>query len=269
MRKLYKIIEDLAHFILPVILFCCKIKQGVIKFHFSSFRSFSIWIFQIKYWVKKNQFRFGKASIGLIILFFSLNPLQAQDKRLIELSGMVVTERGDEPVGLGFAEIQIKGSHRGVYANEKGFFSIAAQIQDTIEFRYLGYVPATYIIPDSLGSDHYTIFQIMVKDEILLPQTVIYPWPRKEFFKQDFLAMDVHESLAEIAKKNLAEENIKRLMNRTSYDAQASTSYFLTKQATSYYYYGQLQPMNILSPLAWIKFFEAWKRGDFKKKKKK
>jgi hypothetical protein len=33
-------------------------------------------------------------------------------------------------------------------------------------------------------------------------------------------------------------------------------------------YYGSRQPMNILSPLAWAEFFEAWKRGDYRKKKK-
>jgi hypothetical protein len=34
----------------------------------------------------------------------------------------------------------------------------------------------------------------------------------------------------------------------------------------SYYAGGQIPPMNILNPFAWAQFFEAWKRGDFKRK---
>jgi hypothetical protein len=35
------------------------------------------------------------------------------------------------------------------------------------------------------------------------------------------------------------------------------------------YYYKQAPPQNYLSPTAWMQFIEAWKRGDFKKKKRK
>jgi len=40
----------------------------------------------------------------------------------------------------------------------------------------------------------------------------------------------------------------------------------MRKQASNYYYYGQRPPMNIFNPIAWKKFFDAWKKGDFKKK---
>jgi hypothetical protein len=39
-------------------------------------------------------------------------------------------------------------------------------------------------------------------------------------------------------------------------------------RANQLYYYKQAPPQNFLSPVAWMQFFDAWKRGDFKKKKK-
>ena len=40
----------------------------------------------------------------------------------------------------------------------------------------------------------------------------------------------------------------------------------MAEQARQAVYYGQQQPMNILNPIAWGQFFEAWKRGDFRRK---
>jgi hypothetical protein len=36
---------------------------------------------------------------------------------------------------------------------------------------------------------------------------------------------------------------------------------------TRIYYSGQAPPLNILNPLAWAKFIQAWKDGDFKQEK--
>jgi hypothetical protein len=41
----------------------------------------------------------------------------------------------------------------------------------------------------------------------------------------------------------------------------------MRQQSREYVYIGQTPPMNIFSPLAWGQFFQAWKNGDFKKKK--
>jgi hypothetical protein len=202
-----------------------------------------------------------------LVCFFSLIRVHAQEQNLIQLSGMVMTDQDGEPKGLPFAEIAILNSPRGTYSDGKGFFSLAVQKRDTVVFQYIGYKSAWFVVPDSLSSDRYTLFQILTKDTIFLPQTVIYPWPRKEFFKQEFLAMDVTDKLADIAATNLAQERIRSLMSSTPADGRESSSLYLRQQAQNYYYMGQLRPMPILSPLAWIEFFKAWQRGDFKRKK--
>ena len=209
-----------------------------------------------------------KLYIYTIFCFLVLaSTLSAQDNSLIQISGMVVSEHKAEPVGLPYAEVYIKGTNRGGWADQNGFFSIAVQKLDTLVFRYIGFKSAEYVVPDSLYTDRYTIFQILTRDEILLPQTVVYPWPSKEHLRQEFLAMDVTDKMQDEVQKNLAEQTIKKLIEITPADAQASTSLYLQQQASAYYYKGQFKPMNILSPIAWIQFFEAWKRGDFKRKK--
>ena len=49
-------------------------------------------------------------------------------------------------------------------------------------------------------------------------------------------------------------------------DAREATNMYMNKQAQSLYYAGQQAPQNILNPLAWAQFIQAWKRGDFKSK---
>jgi hypothetical protein len=57
------------------------------------------------------------------------------------------------------------------------------------------------------------------------------------------------------------------MRNSVPYDGRENADYYLRQQASSYYYIGQTPPMQIFSPIAWKEFFDAWKRGDFKKKK--
>ena len=190
-----------------------------------------------------------------------------QNYRLVQLSGMVMTDSDGEPKPLPFAEISILNTSRGVYSDVKGFFSLAVENGDTLVFNYIGFKPAYFTVPDSLHKDHYTIFQIMTRDTIYLPETIVYPWPDKNYFKQEFLAMDISNVLQETALKNLAQDNLRKFFEFTPTDGQASSQLYLVQQAQKNYYNGQFRPNNLLSPTAWIAFFKAWKRGDFKRKK--
>ena len=52
-------------------------------------------------------------------------------------------------------------------------------------------------------------------------------------------------------------------------DGRETTSLVIKQQATDYVYTGQMKPQNIFNPLAWKKFIDAWRRGDYKKKENK
>jgi hypothetical protein len=50
------------------------------------------------------------------------------------------------------------------------------------------------------------------------------------------------------------------------YDGNESADFYLRQQARENYYIGQQPPMNIFNPIAWKKFFDSWKNGDYKRK---
>jgi hypothetical protein len=50
-------------------------------------------------------------------------------------------------------------------------------------------------------------------------------------------------------------------------DGRESQHYLQSQQAQRNYWAGQQPPMTIFNPFAWMEFLNAWKRGDFKRKK--
>ncbi|WP_236975587.1 carboxypeptidase-like regulatory domain-containing protein [Membranihabitans maritimus] len=191
------------------------------------------------------------------------------DSLLVQFSGVVVAEEKDTISPIPFANIFIPGTGRGTYSNLDGFFSIVAQKGQTIEFSALGYKTIEYVIPDTLSTNRYSIIQLMSKDSIVLPQATIYPWPSKEHFKQEFLALEVpDQELMDLAEENLSPEKLQALQKFTPRSGEETSAFYLQQQAKTYYYMGQTPPMNILSPIAWAKFIKSLKNGDFKSKSK-
>lgn len=135
-------------------------------------------------------------------------------------------------------------------------------------FTAVGFKKAQYIVPIELNEHRYSIFQIMYTDTITLPETVIYPWPSRENFKLEFLALDVSDKMREIAQKNLADNVMANIRKSLPHDGGENFSAYQQQLVQTYYYAGQYKPINLFNVVAWKKFFDAWKKGDFKKKKK-
>ena len=191
-----------------------------------------------------------------------------QKQAVVQFSGVVVTEEQGEIVFLPYTNVAVKGTSRGTITESDGFFSIVAVKGETIVFSRIGYENANLVIPDTLTADYYSIVQPLTKDTILLPEAVIYPWPSREHFKIEFLAMDITDELRQQAEENLDAITMAELRENLPVDGREATSMVLKENADKAYYYGQLKPQNILNPLAWKKFIDSWKRGDFKKKDK-
>lgn len=209
-----------------------------------------------------------------VAIIFLLMPLYLwgqktanKDTSLVQFSGIVLDGSTDELYPVPYANIVVKDKYRGTYTDLKGFFSIVVQKGDIIVFSAIGYKDAEYYIPYDLSEDRYSIVQLMTQDTINLPETVVFPWPSREHFKIEFLAMDVTPELQRIAAANMANEALSRMRNDVPRDAAETGSYYLRQQASQYYSIGQAPPMNIFNAAAWKRFFDAWKRGDFKKKK--
>ena len=205
----------------------------------------------------------------LVVVLFSVIQLVAQDegqKSLVQFSGMVLDGTNDNLLPIPYANILVKGKGRGTYTDLNGFFSIVVEQGDVIAFSAIGYESVEFEIPDTLLDQRYSIVQLMTVDAINLPETVVFPWPSREHFKLEFLAMNTDDVLSNRAQENLSPETLARVRNQVLSDGNENADFYLRQQAGTNYYIGQQPPMNIFNPVAWKKFFDSWKRGDYKKK---
>lgn len=204
-----------------------------------------------------------------LLAFTACNHLASQiaDENLVQFSGMVLDGSTDELIPVPYTNVLVRDKGRGTYSDFTGFFSIVVEKGDIIEFSAVGYKTVEYQIPLDLKDSRYSLVQLMTQDTMNLPETVVFPWPSKEHFKLEFLAMDVTSEMEERALRNVANETLERMRSTVPSDGREHANYYLRQQAKSYYYIGQQPPMNIFNPIAWKQFFDAWKAGDFKKKK--
>ena len=204
-------------------------------------------------------------TIALLCFSFSVQS-QTDDQELIQFSGMVLDGSNEALYPVPFTNILVKNKGRGTYSDLKGFFTIVVEKKDTIIFSAVGYRSVSVTIPDSLRDNRYSLVQLMTQDTFNLPETVVFPWPSKDHFKLEFLAMDVSNQMQERAMENLAQRTLERARSTVPSDGNEHADFYLRQQARDYYFIGQTPPMNIFNPIAWKKFFDAWKNGDFKNK---
>jgi hypothetical protein len=208
-----------------------------------------------------------------ILLFFLFFPflLKAQFSQfkdsIIQISGITMT--ADSLRAVPAVSILVRGQNRGTISNSQGVFSIVAFKGDTLSFSAVGFKKKDYKIPLTLPGNNYSMIQLLVDDTTYLPVTIIKPYPTKEEFDKAFVSTDIPDDEYELARKNTEEARMRALSRYTPPDAREATNMFLNKQAQSLYYAGQQAPQNILNPLAWAQFIQAWKRGDFKSKNNK
>ena len=205
-------------------------------------------------------------SIIALLLLIGSNNLNAQiiDKSLVQFSGVVVTADSLHPIP--FTNIIIEGTFRGTVSDYFGFFSFVAKKGDSIRFSAIGFKTQYFVIPDGLKENRYSMIQALQTDTLQLREAIIYPWPSKEEFKQAFIDLDLEDDDLERAKKNLDDKVMAELAESLPMDGSLNFKIAAQDQSYKLYYAGQLPPNNLLNPIAWVKFIEAWKRGDFKRK---
>ena len=211
---------------------------------------------------------FFLATLSLMFIGTSLLG-QSKGEDLVQFTGIILDGSNEELLPIPYANVLVMDHNRGTYSDFNGFFSIVVEKGDSVEFSAVGYQSVIFQIPDTLTDNRYSLVQLMTEDTINLPETVVFPWPSRDHFKLEFLAMDVTSDLQERAVKNLANETLRKMRHEVAADGDENADFYLRQQARNYYHIGQTPPMNIFSPLAWKQFFDAWKRGDYKKKRKK
>ena len=204
--------------------------------------------------------------ILLLTGFFGQKTATAQQDTVVQLYGVVMT--ADSLMALPRVSVMVKGQNRGTLTNEKGIFSIVVYKGDVVEFSCIGYKNRSTPIPLDIEGNQQSIIQLMVTDTFYHPVAIIKPRPTPEQFARDFINADVDDDDIETARKNNDEAKKRVLIESLPSDGKEAVSASLASGARKYYYTGQAPPQNLFNPIAWGKFIQAWKRGDFKRKKK-
>ncbi len=184
-------------------------------------------------------------------------------ENLIQIDGVTMT--ADSLRAVGDVTILVKNKNRGVESEYTGVFSIVCYKGDTLEFNCLGFRPKEYVIPRDAKGLYFSMIQLMVQDTFYLPETIIRPLPSKEAFDFAFQHWRIPNDNYELARRNTDAYIMRALAYTLPRDGRESQARLMQQQAKEAVYYGQQQPMNIFNPIAWGEFFEAWKRGDFRK----
>lgn len=208
-----------------------------------------------------------KNTVAILGLFLWLGStsLSAQTD-VIQFSGRVVTTENNKIEKLIYANVAVKDSPRGTTTGIDGFFSIAVAEGETLVFSTIGYETQECLIPTDIEGNLYSKDIIMQRDTLFLPEAFIHPWPDKDYFKIEFLALEIDNALEDIVAENLSPEKLETLRQILPVDGGEVSKLELRKAAEAYYYNGQFKPQNIFNPLSWKKFIDSIKNGDFKKK---
>ncbi len=212
--------------------------------------------------------------IALFFCFASQAKAQFGFADMVEITGVVMSS--DSLQYLPYATVRVKGSDRGTVSSLKGVFSLIIPKGSTLEFSYTGFKKETYRVPDTLRGNSYSIVQLMTQDTFYLPTTFIRPMMSRAEFERAFVKLDLPPDQLEIARRNTEINTIRAMAFTLPKDGAEHLDQYQQAAAERLYWVGGQPPGGItvmpgggvaINPRAFAEFFNAWKRGDYKRKK--
>jgi hypothetical protein len=193
---------------------------------------------------------------AVLLAFFSLlssESLAQQQKRVIQLSGVVIdTTQGPVPG----VYVYVPKAGRGTASNHVGFFSMPAVVGDSVVISCVGYQTQHYIVPPT-ANEYETIIVTMVEDVTYLDAITIVPYPTEEVFKEAVLALNLPGE--KIDKKNVNAELLQLMVKTSPMSGPQNQRYYLDQWAASQN--DKYMPVTnpFLNPFNWVKFFNGLK----------
>jgi len=154
----------------------------------------------------------------LIFLFAGITSYAQENARVVQLSGQIIDNEGKVPL---YTNVVVKGTSRGTVCRIDGFYSLPVRTGEQIIFSRIGYVNQEFTVPDDGEGTFVTHDVTLQKDTLFLPEAFIKPWPDRDFFEIEFLALDVDNYYEDIAYQNLSPE---KLETHKSTTLQASSN---------------------------------------------
>ena len=191
-------------------------------------------------------------------------PPEGQPAGVVQVSGLVVT--GDSLSPLPYCTVFRARDRRGTMTDVRGFFSIPALEGDTLEFSSVGYVTQQAVIPEGSEMGRINLVQPMGRDTVNMTDAFVYPWPTKERFKNEFLALGLpNDGLDPAWDAGMDPLDMYDRLTEVGRDGQSTSTEVLVSQAVQAGYAGQYPAVNLLNPVAWAKFLQALKSGELKR----
>ncbi|MCF8390365.1 MAG: carboxypeptidase-like regulatory domain-containing protein [Bacteroidales bacterium] len=189
---------------------------------------------------------------------------QEEEEDLLQFSGVIRNLKAEAIENVHCINIH---KRTGTTSNQKGMFSFIVNPSDSILFSAVGYKNTLVVIPNKIEGQHYPRDVYMLNDTIQLAEVKIFPWKSYAEFKVAFINLELPDDDIQRANKNIA--LIKAQLNM-DFEPDANLSYrnAMRQEYQNMYSIGQMPYYSVLNPLNWMKFFEALKEGDFKKKDK-
>ena len=189
---------------------------------------------------------------------------QPDAPQVVQVSGLVVT--GDSLSPLPYCTVFRSRDRRGTTTDMRGFFSLPTLAGDTVEFSSLGYISQQVDIPDGGELGRVNLVQPLGRDTVSMADAFVYPWPTRERFKQEFLALGLpNQGLDPAWDSPIDPIDIYDRLTEVGRDGQSTSTSVLAAQAQQAGYAGQAPPVNLLNPVAWAQFIQALKSGDLKR----
>ena len=214
-----------------------------------------------------NSAPFRLAFVSAFTLWMGLAASSQTDSlpaQVVQVSGLVVT--GDSLSPLPYCTVFRSRDRRGTMTDARGFFSLPALTGDTLEFSSIGYVSQQAVIPEGGELARVNLVQPMGRDTVAMKDAFVYPWPSRERFRQDFLALGLpNQGLDPAWDSPMDPMDVYDRLSEVGRDGQSTSSEALAAQAQQAGYAGQAPPVNLLNPVAWAQFLQALKSGDLRR----
>ena len=171
---------------------------------------------------------------------------------VVQLTGVVV--EGDSLGPVPFATVYRARDQRGTITDEYGFFAIPARVGDTVRFSSIGLTESFLVVPDLTGQempDRMSVVQPLGRDTVMMDEARIYPWPSRERFKEEFLALRLEADARERARRNLDFDPMALYdrMSEMGSSPQENFRILQARQAEMAGYQGGMVPVSLLNCL--------------------
>ena len=201
----------------------------------------------------------------LVIVFYPfvfLSQDKPLEREMIQLSGIAISEETLEPMP--FTTVYDKTIKRGVVSDYYGYFTLIVYPGDSIVFANSHYDNSTFVVPDTLKQNRYSLVHMIPASIVDLPEVKVYPWPSKEDFARAFVEMQPYDDAIRKAQRELSGESLAFAAAKLESDASLSYGTLMNQKYSQLYSQGQLPVNNLFNPASWAKFIKDWKDGKLK-----